>query len=156
MLGGEPLPPRLQVWKQVKTVSPDTTRLRFSQLISKSRPSRLSAPPSYFPPFSYGCGFRLGQAGLGNSNVAGTKQAKRVGVRSSGVCSAPPPSQAHPCCVQCLGYQHPEQCLAPTSLPDTHLLSEQQNERGKRWRLGDLRVMYICISYGGQFWKMWI
>lgn len=153
---GSPFPQGSRSGSKLKQSHQAPPALDFSQLISKSRPSRLSAPPSYFPPFSYGCGFRLGQTGLGNSNVAGIKQAKRVGAQSSGVCSTLPPSQAHSCCVQCLRYQHPEQCLAPTSLPNTHLLGEQQNERRKRWRSGDSRIQWHCTSYGGRSLKTWI
>lgn len=43
------------------------------------------------------------------------------------------------------GTQHPEQCVAPTGLPDIHLLSGQQNEKEKRWGLGDLRVQWHRI-----------
>lgn len=153
---GSPFPQGSRSGSKLKQSHQTPPALDFPKLISKSRPSRLSAPPSHFPPFSYGCGFRLGQAGLGDSNVAGTKQAKRVGARSSGVCSAPPPSQAHPCYVQCLGYQHPEQCLASTSLP-IPICSVSNKMRGERGGgLGDLRVRWHCISYGGQFWKTWI
>lgn len=110
---GSPFPQGSRSGSKLKQSHQAPPALDFSQLISKSRPSRLSAPPSYFPPFSYGCGFRLGQTGLGNSNVAGTKQAKSGSTEFWGLQHPSPISGTLMLCAM-------SEVPAPRTMPSTH------------------------------------